>query len=809
MPEVDTPRVLVVDDRPDKLLALEAVLQSPDIELVTARSGREALRYSTGLDFAVILLDVRMPGMDGFETAAVMRQQTRTRNTPIIFISVVETDELVRRGYALGAVDYIHEPVPEILKAKVGVFVDLYRKNTDLTERRRMQVRLQAQYSVTQALTEAKRPADALPQVLQTIGEAFDWDWIAWWDVHNGTCEVGDIWNAPLAKAEHLVWLTRTLSLESGQGIPGRVHATRQPVWISDFRQDANFSRLSAAELEGWYSGVGFPVFTDSKLTGVIECFSRSIRLPDQAMIDALKSIGSHLGQAFARRQVEARQRAILDTALDCIITVDQHDCVIEWNPAAERTFGYSREEAVGRTMAELIVPQRLRAVHWRGLEQMITRGHGALLGKRVELPALRADGTEFPAEITITRIESNGSPLFTGFLRDITERKQAEDRLHRAKLEAEAANKAKDKFIAALSHELRTPLTPVIALLPSLLEIAELPDDVRTDLSMIKRNVELEARLIDDLLDVTRLTKGKLHLDLQNADAHQLAQQSLQIVRDAQAKNISLHVDLAAERRHVRVDTVRFQQVLWNVLKNAIKFTPEGGDVWISTSNPSDDWLEVSIRDNGIGIAPERLPRIFDAFEQGAAEASHRFGGLGLGLFISRALMEQQGGTIEVESAGIGQGSTFRIGLPLAEEIVPSEQPPPQVNEPFTRRSLRLLLVEDHASTREVLSRLLTQRGHMVRTAASVQAALELAAAANFDFVISDLGLPDGSGLDLMPQLKARYDLQGIALSGYGTEEDAAKSREAGFNIHFTKPVDFKQLETALLDLSETERNT
>jgi signal transduction histidine kinase/ActR/RegA family two-component response regulator len=454
--------------------------------------------------------------------------------------------------------------------------------------------------------------------------------------------------------------------------------------------------------------------------------------------------------------------------------------------------------------MAELIVPERLREAHYEGMQRVLRGEEAHLLGKRIELPALRADGTEFPAELAIIPIATDGPPLFTGYVRDISNRKRSEEQLERAKQAAEAANKSKDQFIAALSHELRTPLTPVVALLPTLLESAEISDEARADLLMIKRNVELEARLIDDLLDLTQISKGTLALDLRSVDAHILVEQSWQIVRhDAEKKGITVHHILKATEREVWADPIRLQQVLWNLLQNAIKYTPEGGEVRLETSNPRPGTLQVVVHDSGIGVDAQDLSRVFKPFERPAAADGNRFGGLGLGMFITKAIVEQHGGRIEVSSPGKGLGTTFTVELAVNGVGHAGAKRAP-LGEVIGVRPLRILLVEDHDNTREVLTRLLTRRGHFVKTAKSVTSAFELAETNEFDIIISDLGLPDGSGLDLMPELKSRYGLKGIAVSGFGMEEDLDKSRNAGFSEHLIKPVDFRQLEAAVSRIAQ-----
>jgi signal transduction histidine kinase len=509
--------ILVVDDRSDKLLAYEVMLAALNQNIVCVRSGKEALRHLLKEDFAAILLDVNMPGMDGFETAALIRQRQRSETTPIIFVSAInDTVNHISRGYSLGAVDYILTPVvPDILRAKIAVFVDLFKKTEQI------------------------------------------------------------------------------------------------------------------------------------------------------------------------KRQAEEREALV-------------------------------REQAI--------------AEH--------------------------------------------------------------------ARLQAEKESAAKDKFLAMLSHELRTPLTPVLASVFTLEREKDLPETIQESLQLIRRNVELEARLIDDLLDLTRISKGKVQLSFEVVDAHILLRNALEICQsEIDQKKLELCLDLAATKVFLQADPARLQQIFWNLIKNAVKFTPDRGRLAVRTSNNGNNEFCVEVKDSGCGIVPEVLPRIFHAFEQAGRT---QLGGLGLGLAISKALVEAHHGRIAAESEGRNRGAKFTTLFPICEtEVVPeSSYTPPSVP---TRKLVRLLLVEDHEDTKRSLTRMLQRRGYDVLAASDMHSALEVATNSEFDVLVSDIGLPDGSGLDLLRTLRAKREIFGIALSGYGMEEDIRRSGEAGFAHHLVKPVDINKLDSII----------
>jgi signal transduction histidine kinase len=365
------------------------------------------------------------------------------------------------------------------------------------------------------------------------------------------------------------------------------------------------------------------------------------------------------------------------------------------------------------------------------------------------------------------------------------------------------AASRAKDDFLATLSHELRTPLNPILLIASDAVNNHELPPRVRTDFDTIRKNVELEARLIDDLLDLTRITYGKVILDKDFFDVHRILKDAVATVRnEMNQKQIVLKMDLKAARHTAFADAVRLQQIFWNVLKNAVKFTPNGGQITIETA-ASENKLAVKITDTGIGMTADEASQIFTAFSQGNHASNnneYRFGGLGLGLAISQKLAEFHSGKIIAASEGRDKGSTFIIELPVAQMEEKEDgivNRPPDL--PAKTNGVRVLLVEDHEPTRTALTQLLMRRSYKVITASSIAEARILATAQSFNLVVSDIGLPDGNGYDLMTELQKNGAVKGIALTGYGMEQDVARSRDAGFVAHLTKPVSIQSLETAL----------
>jgi PAS domain S-box-containing protein len=526
--------------------------------------------------------------------------------------------------------------------------------------------------------------------------------------------------------------------------------------------------------------------------------------------------------QAEQVRRSERWLATTLASIGDAVIATDTRGAVSFLNPVAQALTGWNPDEARGVLLEDVfrIINEATRQPAEHPVAKVLREGRVVGLANHTLLIA--RDGSETP-------IDDSGAPIVDErgevagvvmVFRDVAERRRNEqerERLiaaeqkaraeaERARDEAEAANRAKDQFLAVLSHELRTPLNPILLAVTEMLDQMAPYEDIRPTLLMIRQNVQLEARLIDDLLDVMRIVRGKMPMHWEVADAHALIRQAVDICRsDIGSGRLRLELDLTADTHHVNADPSRLQQVFWNLIKNAVKFTPPGGSLAIRTRNapaPGGDSggarLVVEVSDTGIGIEPDLLPVIFDAFQQGETTLTRQFGGLGLGLAISRSVVEAHGGSLVAESPGKGQGATFRVemaALPRAMRQEPSGEAPVA---PRPAR-LRILLVEDDATTLGVLDRLLRKLGYEVTTAATLGSALEAARAEEFDLIVSDIGLPDGTGLDLMREVGSHRPVPAIALTGYGREEDIRLSREAGFTAHMTKPIDFMRLEAVI----------
>lgn len=505
----------------------------------------------------------------------------------------------------------------------------------------------------------------------------------------------------------------------------------------------------------------------------------------------ALREAEDRRGREVAERQLRHADiifARVVDGLRDyAVILLDEAGNIQFWNQAARSIFDYEASEVLGRSAAMLFPPEAGPEAALAG-ELREARAHGKASDNRW---MQGRGGRRLWAEGVLTALETDeGRPGgFCKLLHDGTERYLAAEALRLAKEEADRANQAKDRFLAVLSHELRTPLAPITTAVHVLEKVAHVDDRHRDLLPMIRRNVALEARLIDDLLDLTAISAGKVNLQRERVDMHQLTRAVVAMVQGAlEDKGVMLDLQLEARRPWVHADQARMQQVLWNIIRNAAKFTPAGGRVLVRTSNIDGTFL-LACTDTGIGIQSEALPRIFRPFEQADEEVSRSYGGLGLGLAIAQGLMQQHGGRIAASSDGRGTGSTFTISMPVAAEDAP--QPPgPHVQAPAPAAGRkRVLLVEDNEDAAVALAMCLEEYGYVVHHVATCADALRTAGAQSFDAVLTDLGLPDGSGIEVGRALSPRLPV--VALSGYGREQDRRRSAEAGFAGHLVKPAD------------------
>lgn len=512
--------------------------------------------------------------------------------------------------------------------------------------------------------------------------------------------------------------------------------------------------------------------------------------------VDAVVVSGNNGNQIYSLAGAEQPYRVYVERMQEGAVTISPDGLILYSNQRFSEMLQEPLERVIGSDISK-----RLEAATWTKLAAVFSR-EGDMVTEIGQLKA--TEGEALTTKLTASHLPIESGRVMCLIVTDLTAEKiHAETRM--AKEVAEHANASKDAFLAALSHELRTPLTPVLTTITELSEDGSLAAPIRSQLEMARRNVELEARLIDDLLDLTRIARGKLELRKGPVDLHAVLDSALEICSsDVQAKNHTLRIEPSASQFTTEGDVVRLQQAMWNLIRNAVKFTPEGGEISIRTG-VRDGLFWIEVRDNGIGFDPAGREKIFQAFEQGGRHVTRQFGGLGLGLAITKSVMEAHGGSVKAESEGQGKGARFTLEIPL-KAVGGSRPPIDGASRKQPARSLNILLVEDHKDTRTTMERWLRRGKHTVTSADTATAALQAADSENFDLVISDLGLPDQSGIELMRELSQQHHLRGIAVSGYGMEDDVAKSHEAGFVHHLTKPVSLEKLGGLLASWSRQE---
>jgi PAS domain S-box-containing protein len=507
-----------------------------------------------------------------------------------------------------------------------------------------------------------------------------------------------------------------------------------------------------------------------------------------------------------ALRESERRTRLIIDTVYEAFISMDEEGRIIEWNAEAERVFGWSRDEAVGRLLADTVVPERYRTGHVEGLGRYRATGEGKLLGRVVEIEALRRDGSEFPVELSISPTRVGESAVFNAFLRDITERKRAEETLQvaraeaeRAREEAEVANRAKSEFLSRMSHELRTPLNAVLGF-AQLLEIDKLgPEDADSVQQIIRGGKHLH-QLIEEALDIARIEQGRVALSIEPVDLGEVMREALDLVVPlAASTNIRIGTDLTQFVGHVLADRQRLKQALLNLLSNAVKYNRQGGSVTVSCTRGSSGRVRIVVADTGPGIPAEMMERLFVPFERLGAERTS-VEGTGIGLSISKRLVELMGGEIGAVSE-MGRGSTFWVEFESAEipweRAEMSVQSPPEVpSEPGGERTV--LYVEDNVPNLRLVERILARRP-TTKLIATMQGslALELSRQNRPHLILLDVHLPDIDGDEVLRRLRAHPDTRDIPVvivSAEATPSKIERFLEAGARAYLTKPLDAEQ---------------
>jgi PAS domain S-box-containing protein len=857
----DRVSILLVDDRADKLMALEAVLADLGQKLVKATSGKDALKAILKQDFAVILLDVNMPGMDGFETAALIRQRKKSEKTPIIFFTALsDTDTHVTRGYSLGAVDYLRIPVePDILRAKVAAFVDLYKKTEKVKQQAEMMRELQEREHRSQ-LAAATDQLEAETKRNRFFTLALDMLAIAGFDGYFK--QLNPSWEKTLGFTDEELKskpLIEFVHLEDRASTEEQLHTLQTGASIAYFENRYLCKTVACTEpgakqrVEYRWLGWTAAPFAEE---GLIYIFARDLTERKVAEEERLHLIREQSARAAAEAS-ERRAAFLAEAGISLASSLDYHTtlarlvrlavpfladwCVLD---AREEDGAVRRVEVAHADPAREDLARRLMAFSpdpegddpqarvMRTREPFLApECNDEMLAGLVHDPetrtALRATGVSMMVIPLVARGRPLGSLTFLSaesarsygrldleLAEELGRRAAlAADNawLYRSSQEArkaaERANRAKDEFLATLSHELRTPLTPILGWTVMLRSGTLDQAGMLRGLEVIERNVRAQTQLIEDLLDVSRIVTGKLRVEVRPIELVPVVEAGLDAVRpSAEAKEIHLDVKLDPIESKVLGDPDRLQQVVWNLASNAVKFTPKGGRIEVHLARV-ETHVQLSVRDNGKGINPDFLPYVFDRFRQADSTSTRRYGGLGLGLAIVRHLVELHGGTVNAESQGPDQGATFTVRLPLMEERVEPTRSPGRApaadaagTAPVRLDGVKVMVVDDELDMRDFLSVTLRQYGADVTALASVGEAVAALEREKPDVLVSDIGMPGEDGYALIRKVRALGPDRGgqvpaAALTGFAAGDDTTRVLSAGYQVHLPKPVEPSQL--------------
>ncbi len=772
--------ILLVDDQPANLLALQAILADLGQNLVTANSGDETLRLLLQQDFAVILLDVQMQGLDGFDTAKLIRGRERSRHTPVIFLAAHETSDFpVDRAYQLGAVDYLVKPLlPTILRAKVAVFVELYQKTEQLRrlERREFQRRLDEE---ERGRRESERLSRRLTEfheaVMGGMGEGlFAMDAEGLLTYLNPTAE------------RLLGWTAKELM---GRRIHDHIHSRRPdgsplpPGECAILRvQKSEASLRDHEDVFVRKDGSLFPV----------ACTSAPI-VSDGAVV-VFRDITLQKRAEAELRESERRYRALADSMPQIVWSARPDGCLDYYNRRWYEFSGFPEGEIGDESWLPILHPDDAQ----RCLDAW---GAAVRTGDAYQIEYRFKDrvsgGYRWQLGRALPVSDDAGNVVrWFGTCTDIDDQKRLEEGLREA-------NTAKDQFLLMLAHELRNPLAPLL----SSLYVLNQDDTTRRvhgqTLGRMERQVRRLNRKVEDLLEASRVVHGRVRLRPERLDLARLVRTVVEDRRPLlEQAGVALTLAAPETPLWVKGDADRLAQVLDNLLDNEAKFVDRGGLAAVRlTADPVAAWAVLTLSDNGIGVAPEVLGRLFDVFAQADQGLERTRGGLGLGLAVVKGLVEQHGGTIAVASAGLGRGMEFTIRLPLEPEPPALSPGPEATRQPGGVRS-RVLVIEDNHDAAESLRVLLEILGHEVRVAFTGREGVKEALDWAPDVVLSDIGLPELDGYEVARRLRreARFEnVLFVALTGYNAEEDRRRSRDAGFDHHLAKPADVRELQRVL----------